>query len=294
MFGLAAGLGASFFWALGAMLAHRPARHLGAFEFTRVQLVTCSLLLAVATTATDGWRGLSSAFLWTFIVSCLVGVVASNLAMVTCLRRGGPRRTQLLLAMSAPISTALSVLFLGESLSPLRVAGAALAMTGIVVAILFGARAERDREPVVGSLASMIGFGLIAAASKAIGLVVLKPALAAGVDPMAATALRTGGAAMLLSIATVWPLAAFAPATSSNGRMVLAAILPGILGYVVATALQLYALGIHETAIVAVLGSAAPAMILPMIWLATGQPPSARAWSGAALVVIGTILIALG
>ncbi|WP_204317042.1 hypothetical protein, partial [Klebsiella aerogenes] len=66
----------------------------------------------------------------------------------------------------------------------------------------------------------MIGFGLIAAASKAIGLVVLKPALAAGVDPMAATALRTGGAAMLLSIATVWPLAAFAPATPPNGRMV--------------------------------------------------------------------------
>ncbi|WP_163752623.1 EamA family transporter, partial [Proteus mirabilis] len=96
---------------------------------------------------------------------------------------------------------------------------------------------------------------------------------------MAATALRTGGAAMLLSIATVWPLAAFAPATPPNGRMVLAAILPGILGYVVATALQLYALRIHETAVVAVLGSAAPAMILPMIWLATGQRPSARAWA---------------
>jgi drug/metabolite transporter (DMT)-like permease len=40
-----AALGASLCWALGSLMAHRPATQLGAFEFTRRQLLSSFALL---------------------------------------------------------------------------------------------------------------------------------------------------------------------------------------------------------------------------------------------------------
>ncbi len=287
---ITAALGASFSWAAGAMLAHAPAKQLGAFEFTRTQLISSSALLlliasiagAWSSVAWDHWRG--------FATSSVVGVILGNLAMVACLQRGGPRRTQLLAAMSAPIAMVLGYVFLGETISPQKLVGAALALGGAGLAIIYG-RGAVDLEPANGSLPGIVILGLASATCQAIGLIALKPARLAGTEPLAASALRTTGGAFAMALIALWPLAAFQPATKPTGRLILRAMLPGFLGYVVAVSLLLYAIRSYETGVAAALGSVSPIIMLPMIWFGTKRRPPLRAWIGAVLVVLGTGLI---
>jgi len=291
---LAAALGASLCWAVGSLIAHRPATQLGAFEFTRTQLISSFALLIVIVTALNGWQSVTWVHWPSFVAASLIGVVFTNLAMIACLRRGGPRRMQLLVSMSAPFAALLGFLFLGESMSPRKLIGVGLAFSGLLLAILFGRRGQHHIEAVQGSLAIVIALGLFAAICNAVGLIALKPALLAGTDPLAATALRTGGGALVISVVALWPAEAFVTPTKRTPGVVLRAILPGFVGYVAAVSLQLYALRSYDAGIVAVLSSMAPVVMLPMIWIMSGDPPPLPAWLGAILAVLGAGIIFAG
>jgi drug/metabolite transporter (DMT)-like permease len=289
-----AALGASLCWAFGSLMAHRPATQLGAFEFTRTQLISSFTLLIVIVTALNGWQSVAWVHWPSFVAASLIGVVFTNLAMIACLRRGGPRRMQLLVSMSAPFAALLGFLFLGESMSPRKLVGVGLAFSGLLLAILFGRRGRHRIEVVQGSLATVIALGLFAAFCHAVGLVALKPALLAGTDPLAATALRTGGGALLISVVALWPAAAFKTPTERTPSVVLRAMLPGFVGYIVAVSLQLYALRSYDAGIVAVFSSMAPVVMLPMIWFMSGDRPPLPAWLGAILAVLGAGIIFAG
>lgn len=282
-----AALGASMSWAAGAMIAHRPATHLGAFEFTRTQLISSAFLLVLITSWIGAWPSIAWQNWPAFVVSSLIGVIVSNLAMAACLRRGGPRRTQLLETASAPIAAALGWLILGEAVSVQMLFGSAVALGGIALAISYGSRSNAGVEPLRGSLISVVVLGILAAAAQAVGLVAMKPALLAGTDPLAASALRTGGAALTISLVALWPAKAFAPVSERTGGIVLWAIFPGILGYVVAVSLLLYALRNGNIGVAAVLGSTSPVLMLPMVWLANKKRPPLPACIGAVLIVLG-------
>ncbi|NRG17910.1 DMT family transporter [Rhizobiales bacterium] len=291
---LSAALGASLTWAAAGLIAHVPALRLGSFEFTRIQLISSSAILIALVTVAGGWATVDWGHWPGFAGSVLFGVLLSNLAMAACLRRGGPRRTQLLMAMNAPISAILGYWLLGETLSLSALLGAGLAFAGLCLAILYGRSDKRKLEPVEGTLAGVILFGLAAAAFHAIGLIALKPVLRSGTDPLAVSALRTGGGAFAISLIALWPAKSFEPLLKPDARLVAWTILPGVMGYVVAVSLLLYALANFNTGIAAVLGSLSPVLILPMIWLISGASPRVEAWAGALLVVCGIALIISG
>ena len=284
---LTAAVGASFCWALGALIAHRPAKLLGTFELTRTQLISSAALLLVVVTALDGWRSVTWAYWPAFVIASTIGVVLANLAMFACMRRGGPRRSQLLVSMNAPIAAVLGFVWLDEMPTLQSILGALLAFGGVLLAIIFGQRTDARFDAVDGSLTGIVALGLLAATCNAIGLIAIKPALSAGTDPLAATALRTSGGALLLSVIALWPAQIFNPITERTPEIVISAIIPGILGYVVAVTLQLYALRSMDTGIAAVLGSAAPVMMLPLIWMTARQRPPMTAWLGAILLLLG-------
>lgn len=81
---------ASFGWATGIVLAQSPAQKLGAFEFTRIQLIACSAILATICTAMGFWQTVAWGYWLSFVASICFGIVLGNLAMTECLRRGGP------------------------------------------------------------------------------------------------------------------------------------------------------------------------------------------------------------
>nr|WP_298684597.1 DMT family transporter [uncultured Dongia sp.] len=290
---VSAALAASMIWAAGALLAHKPATLMGPFEFTRVTLISAALLLALIVTWQGNWETIAWDFLPSLALSGLVGVLLCNLCFVVCLRRGGPRRAEFLFAMNTPIAAMLGYAVLGEQLSLLSIAGAALVLAGIVLAILHGHKpaAEDALEIITGSIWPMLFFGVLSGLCQAIGFIAAKPALLAGTDPLAASAIRVIISAVALVVVALWPARAFAPLTQPSGALVLRAIPPGVLGYVVASSLLLYALASYDTGVVVVLGSTVPVMILPMIWLRTRNRPPLLAWVGAALVVAGTAMI---
>jgi drug/metabolite transporter (DMT)-like permease len=143
---LAAALGASLCWAVGSLIAHRPATQLGAFEFTRTQLISSFALLIAIVTAFNGWQSVSWVHWPSFVAASLIGVVFTNLAMIACLRRGGPRRMQLLVSMSAPFAALLGLLFLGESMSPRKFIGVGLAFSGFSQSCSVGVTNTASRQ----------------------------------------------------------------------------------------------------------------------------------------------------
>jgi drug/metabolite transporter (DMT)-like permease len=69
------------------------------------------------------------------------------------------------------------------------------------------------------------------------------------------------------------------------------ALLTAVIGLLLGMTLFLYALQGVETGIIATLSATSPVMILPLLWLRTGQRPTATSWLGAGLAVAGLALI---
>ena len=174
-----AGLGASFLWALAPLLGQGPARSLGAFEFTRIQLISAFAVLLILVTMTVGWSTVSPRHAPAYALGSLVGVVLTNLAMIACLRRGGAQRMQALFAMNAPFAAGLSYLALGETLSPLQVLGIGIGVAGVALVVLAEQTAietgARTGDTPPGTLLITVSFGLAAAACNAVGLIALRP-----------------------------------------------------------------------------------------------------------------------
>ena len=293
---VATALGAATVWSAAALISHRPASRLGAFELTRIQLITSAWLLVLAVSLMGLWETVSWGHWPALMVSALVAVLLGNLADFACMRRGGPRRMQLLHTLNAPMAAGLGLVWLGEAPTIMVLLGCLVTLVGIALAIVFGADRKNPLsfEAVRGPYWVMLSFGLAGALCQAVGLIALKPVLEAGTDPLAASALRTGGAAFVIMLIALWPSRIFRSLEEVTPRLLVQVILPGFMGYVLAVSLLLYALSLYETGVVAVLGSLTPVIMLPMIWVRTGKCPPLAAWMGAGLAVVGVALILQG
>lgn len=288
-----AALGASLGWATGIVLAQWPARQLGAFEFTRIQLVACSAILAVGVSSFGLWQTVRWEYWPSFAASIGIGIVLGNLAMIECLRRGGPRRTELLLSLKAPLVGTMAYLWLNETPSANDLIGAAITLSGVGIAVFFGSDERSASDVTAGKLATIVILGVAATAFQGFGFLIMKPAMLAGTDPIAASAIRLLGAALLISLVALWPATAFKPQTAVTPYLLGRTILPGFIGYGISSTLLLYAFATFDAGIAAVLGSLSPVLVLPLLWLKEGISPRPQAILGAAMTVLGTSVIVL-
>ncbi|EAB6718131.1 DMT family transporter, partial [Salmonella enterica subsp. enterica] len=182
---------------------------------------------------------------------------------------------------------------LGERLSASAVAGIALTVAGVLLAILFGKRRAQMHvwETVKGPLWIGVALGLGAALGQAIGSIIAKPVMASGLDPFAASMVRVGVAAFCLSALIAMPIPAVKPKGPLTWRIFLLTALTGALALGVGMTLLLFALSGGNVGIVSTLSATSPVLILPLLWLRTGERPAAGAWLGAAFVVAGMALI---
>ena len=93
-----------------------------------------------------------------------------------------------------------------------------------------------------------------------------------------------------MGMIAVTPLSPAAPKASSRNVLLLTAG-TAIIGLLIGMTLFLYALQGSKTGIIATLSATSPVIILPLLWLRTGQRPSTLSWCGAALAVTGLALI---
>lgn len=288
-----AALGASLGWATGIVLAQWPARHLGTFEFTRIQLVACSAILAVGVSSLGLWPTVRWHYWPAFAASISIGIVLGNLAMIECLRRGGPRRTELLLSLKAPLVGVMAYLWLNETPGLSDLLGAGITLSGVGLAVFFGSDDRSASDATTGSMAAIIILGVAATAFQGFGFLIMKPAMLAGTDPIAASAIRLLGAAFLISIVALWPARAFRSQAVVTPYLLGRTVLPGFIGYGVSSTLLLYAFATFDAGIAAVLGSLSPILVLPILWLKEGVIPRPQAIIGAAMTIVGTAVIVL-
>jgi drug/metabolite transporter (DMT)-like permease len=288
-----AALGAALCWAFGGLISHTPAQHLGALAFNRTRLTLVFFMLAMATTLLGTWQTLDSRFSAELLLSGFIGIFIGDTALFSTLRRLGPRRTAIIFAMNAPLTALLAFLFLRERLNLFALLGITLVFTGVALAIIFGKRQQQRHhwEHVKGSLKTGIAIGILAALSQAGGIIIAKPVLDAGADPIAASAIRVGISALAFIALTLFRPKLMAAHTPLDLRIFGMTLLSGFIGMGVGMTLLLLALAHGDAGIVATLSATTPILILPLIWIRTGERPAALAWGGAGLVLIGTALI---
>lgn len=286
-------LGAASCWAIGSLVSVYPAQALGAAAFNRTRMCIVGVMLIVATSVLGTWVTLQSSYFSALILSGLVGIFIGDTALFATLRRMGPRRTAILFSMNAPITTLLGFLVLNETLPPFALTGCALVLGGVILAIVYGKRKSQLHawESVQGPLAAGIALGLTAATAQAVGLIISKPVLDAGADPVAASAIRVGIAALALVVANMLPIKQFKAQTALTSPLLGWIILSGFLGMGMGMTLLMVALSHGDSGIVATLAATQPVMMLPLIWLRTRECPAVGAWIGAIAVVAGTGMI---
>lgn len=286
-----AALGASFGWASGIVLAQAPAQRIGAFEFTRIQLLSVGAILGILCTVLGFWPSIDWEDSTTYAASTIIGILLGNLAMIECLRRGGPRRTEILLSLKAPIVALMAYLWLGETLSVADLLGGGLTLSGVAIAILFGGNDRSRSDTLKGSLPAVLLLGLAAAAFQGFGFLIVKPAMQAGAEPLAVSAVRLLGAAFVISLLGLWPSKAFQSASPITPGLLGRTILPGVIGYGISSSLLLYAFANFDAGVATVLGSLSPILVLPILWIKDGHAPRPLAVVGAGLSVAGVAIL---
>ena len=109
------------------------------------------------------------------------------------LQKIGPRRNNILFSLAAPFTVILNIFFLNEIMSLINLIGCIIVFFGVVVAIAYGNSRDKNHrwELVEGNIYLGVTFGIGAALCQAIGLIMMKPILTMGADPIASASLRT-------------------------------------------------------------------------------------------------------
>ena len=295
-----AALGAALCWAVVGVVSTGPSRALGAIGFSRVRMALVFVMLAAVAFVDGGWGTLTGSMWAPILLSGFIGIFVGDTALFLTLNRLGPRATGILFAANAPMAVLLGWLVLGEALDPLTLAGVGIAFAGIVLAILHGRRREgRGLDPFEethGPLAVAIAFGLLAAFCQALGTLIARPVMSGELggtvpDAVTVSAVRVGIAALALNAAALLPTSATKLASPLTARLVAQVALSGLLAMGIGMTLLLFALEGGEVGIVSTLSATSPVLILPLLWAVTGNRPSGGAWAGAALTVIGSMMI---
>jgi drug/metabolite transporter (DMT)-like permease len=289
----AAALGAAALWALTSLLSAAPAQHLGAIAFNCARMVMVALMLSVWVLLTTGWSSIEGDHLVPLILSGFIGIFMGDTALFLTLNRMGPRRTAMLFSLNAPMSAILGWLLLSENLTSLQIFGITLTFLGVLLAIRFGKRKSQLHkwESIKGPLWVGILLGLAAALSQSIGSLIARPIMETGADPVAASSIRVGVAALGLVVMTRLPFSGVKPAGKLTMPVLGIIAVSGFLGMGLGMTLILFALSGGEVGIVATLSATTPAIILPMMWWRTKEAPAPGAWAGAAMVVAGSALL---
>ena len=284
---------AALCWAVASLISADVTRKIGGLAFNRLRLFFVSLMLISYTFYLDTWSTINNDFLFVILLSGIIGIFLGDTLLFIALQKIGPRRNNILFSLAAPFTVILNIIFLNEIMSFVNLIGCIIVFFGVVVAIAYGNSRDKNHrwELVEGNLYLGVIFGIGAALCQAIGLIMMKPILNMGADPIASASLRTLISCIFLAFTFFLNYEIFNTKTSLNLKIIGQSILSGFLGMALGMSLLLIALQHADAGIVATLSSTSPIMILFLIWLVTKKMPTTGAWIGTVLAIIGSGLI---
>jgi drug/metabolite transporter (DMT)-like permease len=286
-----AALGTATCWATTGLIAADAVRALGPFHFNlwRQGFVTLVLLAVVAIGGL--WAGLDRWTIAVLALSGVIGILLGDTFNFAAVGRMGPRRAGAVFALNAPMAAVLGWALLGESLGWQAAFGIGLTAAGVAVAIMGRPSANPHRlESLTGTLLPGLAFGLLAALGQAVGSLIARPVMTGGLDPWLASLVRVGASGLVMGLVAATPWAPARPKAVSRLVVILTAA-TALIGLFLGMTLFLFALQGSQTGIIATLSATSPVIILPLLWLRTGQRPTVTSWAGAAMAVAGLGLI---
>ena len=284
---------AALCWAVASLISADVTRKIGGLAFNRLRLFFVSIMLIGYTFYLDTWNTINHEFLFTILFSGIIGIFLGDTLLFIALQKIGPRRNNILFSLAAPFTVILNIIFLNEIMSTINLIGCIIVFCGVVVAIAYGNSKDKNHrwEIVEGNIYLGVSLGIGAALCQAIGLIMMKPILTMGADPIASAALRTAISFVFLAFTFFLNYKIFNTKTNLSVKIVGQSILSGFLGMALGMSLLLIALKYADAGIVATLSSTSPIMILFLIWLLTKRIPTIGAWIGTVLAIIGSGLI---
>jgi drug/metabolite transporter (DMT)-like permease len=284
---------AALCWAVASLISADVARNIGGLVFNRLRLIFVSIMLILYTTLIDTWGSINYVYLNTIILSGIIGIFLGDTFLFIALQKIGPRRNNILFSLAAPFTVFFNIFLLGIQMSFINLMGCFIVFIGVVIAIGYGSSKNNNHrwESIQGSITIGITFGILAALCQAIGLIMMKPVLNLGADPIASAAIRTTISCIMLSFTYFLKSESFVSKKSINSSIIIRSLISGFLGMALGMSLMLVALQKADAGIVATLSSTSPIMTLLLIWLLTKKIPNLGAWFGTILAIIGTGLI---
>ncbi|MDW6023541.1 DMT family transporter [Mesorhizobium sp. BAC0120] len=299
--------------ALSSMFISELKGRVPLLQLARWQMTAAFVMTGLISLSIGGWRSVG---LWQFgflAASSFFGIAIASTTYFAAIYSVGPRITALLFSLTSPFALTMGYIALGETITFQQALGVAFVLCGIVLAIgtprrfiTRGSSAPAmpvitpssipvtvaPKPPLKGPLFPGVVLGVVTAFGQALGTLFARPAMASGVEPFTAMAVRSGLAALFFLAILALPIGRAGRAAFQPGALGLA-IGSAFFGMVLGMSLLMAALHEGEAGIVATLSSITPVLILPMVWIRSREPPSRRAWFGAGLAVLGTALISI-
>jgi len=291
--------------ALSGMLINELKGRVDVIRLARWQMLAAFAMTGGAALVIGGWKTIGADEFALLAASSLFGIIIASTTYFAAIYTAGPRTTALLFTLASPFSLLLGYLFLGETIDMRQALGVGLVLAGIAMAV--GLR-RRDTvaaiEVSAAGVASIalkqstpawvgIALGIVTALGQALGSLMARPAMEAGVEPIAAMAVRSGIAALFFLALVPLPFRFLHQPYAFRRSDAGIAIASAFFGTGLGMSLLMAALVTGNVGIVTTLSSMTPIMILPMVWLRSGVPPVTAAWIGAAIAVAGTTMISL-
>ncbi|MBU0928151.1 MAG: DMT family transporter [Spirochaetes bacterium] len=290
-----AAFGTAICWTVSAIFFEKATKRIGVLAVNFYKVVFAFGFLALAGAVTRGMPLPLDAppDAWLFLsLSGLVGFVIADIFLFTAYKTIGSRITMLFLALSPPITAALGYVFLGEQMGPRSLAGMALVVAGIAVAVL-GRRDAKSagrmsREDRRGYL-----FAFLASVGQSAGMVLTRRGIG-GYDPLSGTQIRAMVAIVGFAVASL---------LFERGRNLKAALkdsgglgntfVGAIFGPFIGVTLSLFAAQRTQAGVVSTLIGLSPVMIIIPAMLVFKQKVKPLEIAGAVVAVAGSAVFFL-
>jgi drug/metabolite transporter (DMT)-like permease len=287
-------------WAVAPVAFAAAGRRIGAFRVNllRIALATIALtiilVLAGVSLPSPPVTPRTPQVMW-LAISGICGMAIGDAAYYASLVLLGPRRALQLLTLSPVGSALLAWAMLGETLRPTELAGIGVVLTAIAYAIYVERAAEGDlkREPGQVSPRGVI-CGVLAALFGGAGAVLARQAFTTQPDlnPLAATTVRVGSAAIALWLVPLFAGGALGVLRTLKDTHVRSRILIGTLaGPITGMLCYVAALKYAKAGTVSTLSSMSPIMVIPLVAWRYKTRVRKRVILAAVVAVAGVALI---
>lgn len=290
-----AALGTAFCWALGSLIFSRarvPAAALNLFKnVVATVLLLLTLWIVAHNRGTPTFQAGASAWGW-LTLSGIVGIVIGDTFYFRSLQILGARRALVLTTLCPPMAALFAWYQIAEKPQLWALIGMFVTLSGVLVVIRERGTSGEGAGHYPGSTTAGVVFGLLGAASQAVGASWAKAGMQEETGALEATFIRLLTAAVIGFLYCVargylreWARHLFAAGVPA--RLIPAATVGSYLG------IWLSLVAFKETTIAnaTTLTSLMPVFIIPLVWIFLRQRVSPRAILGALIAVIGVFLL---